>query len=256
MTNKRQRELARAKHERQLARRQERAKQQKTFKFIGLGVVIALVIGGFAWSKVPHPTAQPSATPTNTQAQPNVVKGCTDAPAIRPNNITFSAAPTATVSGKAIDLVTNCGSVNIALDKKAPMTTAIMTFLAQKKYFDQTECHRVTIAAFYVLQCGDPTATGTGGPGFKFADENLPTTTTNNIYKAGTVAMANSGPNTNGSQFFLVYKDSPLPAKYSVWGHITKGLPIVKAIAAAGVSTGTADGKPRQRVVIKKAIVR
>lgn len=256
MTNKRQRELARAKYERQVVRRQERAKKQRTIRFIGLGVVIAVLIGGFAWSQAPRPTAQQSPAPTSSETRPNVVKGCTDAPAIRADNIKFSTPPTATTRGNALDLVTNCGSIGIALDKKAPMTVAIMTFLAQKKYFDQTECHRVTTAAFYVLQCGDPTATGSGGPGFKFADENLPKTTTNNIYKAGTVAMANSGPDSNGSQFFIVYKDSPLPAKYSVWGRVTQGLPIVKAIANAGTTTGTADGKPRQRVVIKRAIIR
>ena len=131
-----------------------------------------------------------------------------------------------------------------------------MSFLAGKKYFDQTECHRLTTVGFFVLQCGDPTATGTGGPGFKFKDENLPKGPSSaNVYKAGTVAMANSGPDTNGSQFFIVYKDSPLPPSYSVWGQVVAGLPIVKTISEAGVVGGSADGKPAQRVVIKQAVV-
>jgi peptidyl-prolyl cis-trans isomerase B (cyclophilin B) len=127
-----------------------------------------------------------------------------------------------------------------------------MTYLAKQKYFDNTQCHRLTTSGIFVLQCGDPKGNGTGGPGFSFADENLPTGA-NGVYKAGTVAMANSGPNTNGSQFFLVYKDSPLPANYSVWGTVTGGMDILTGIADAGVANGTGDGAPAQKVVISKA---
>ena len=131
-----------------------------------------------------------------------------------------------------------------------------MSFLANRGFFNQTQCHRLTTQGIYVLQCGDPTATGSGGPGFSFKDENLPKAANGSaVYKRGTVAMANSGPNTNGSQFFLVYKDSPLPPNYSVWGHITNGLDILDQIAGAGVAGGTGDGGPNQRVVISKASV-
>ncbi len=129
-----------------------------------------------------------------------------------------------------------------------------LTALAKAGYFNNTLCHRLTTSGLYVLQCGDPTATGTGGPGFTFKDENLPKNVVNN-YSAGTVAMANSGPSTNGSQFFLVYANTTLAPSYTIWGQITTGLDIVKAIAAAGVKGGGADGAPAQTIAIEKVIV-
>lgn len=132
-----------------------------------------------------------------------------------------------------------------------------MSNLAKDKYFDMTTCHRVTTSGIYVLQCGDRTGTGSGSPGFKFADENLPIVAGNNssfTYASGTVAMANSGANTNGSQFFIVYRDSPLPPNYSIWGHVVAGLGVVKQIAADGVQGGGTDGKPSANVVIERAI--
>ncbi|MEI6294930.1 MAG: peptidylprolyl isomerase, partial [Actinomycetes bacterium] len=104
-------------------------------------------------------------------------------------------------------------------------------------------------------QCGDPTASGSGGPPFSYPDENLPTVPTND-YPAGTIAMANSGPNTNGSQFFIVYKDTTLAPSYSIWGVVTKGLDIVKRVAAAGVLGGGTDGTPKQTIAIDTVIVK
>lgn len=152
-------------------------------------------------------------------------------------------------------LITNCGTIVIKTEGiKAPVTMTALTALAKAKYFDDSLCHRLTTQGLYVLQCGDPTATGTGGPGFTFKDENLPKNVVNN-YPAGTVAMANSGPSTNGSQFFLVYADTTLAPSYTIWGRITKGLNIVKAVAAAGVVGGGADGTPVQTFAIEKVIV-
>jgi len=168
----------------------------------------------------------------------------------------IAKVPDSAKAGSKLSFKTNCGDVAIALDKRAPKTAAAMSFLSSRGFFNQTQCHRLTTQGIYVLQCGDPTATGSGGPGFSFKDENLPKATGGSaVYKRGTVAMANSGPNTNGSQFFLVYKDSPLPPNYSVWGQITSGLSILDQIAGAGVTGGGADGNPNQRVVISKAIV-
>lgn len=153
-------------------------------------------------------------------------------------------------------LVTNCGNIVIATNGvKAPVTLTGLTALAKAGYFNASLCHRLTTSGLYVLQCGDPTATGNGGPSFTFRDENLPAGTTNN-YPAGTVAMANSGPNTNGSQFFLVYADTTLGPNYTIWGKITSGLNIVKAIAAAGVKGGGADGVPVKTIAIEKVIVK
>ena len=106
-----------------------------------------------------------------------------------------------------------------------------------------------------MLQCGDPTGTGGGGPNFTFKDENLPAQADNN-YPAGSVAMANSGPNTNGSQFFLVYDNTTLGANYTLWGKITQGLDIVKSIAAYGTADGSGDGAPKSTVEIINATVK
>lgn len=145
------------------------------------------------------------------------------------------------------------GDVKIAMDRsKTPCTVGSFTSLARAGYFDGTTCHRLTTGSgLQVLQCGDPSGTGGGGPGYSFADETDPGMT----YPAGTVAMANSGPNTNGSQFFLVYADSALPPSYTVFGKITDGLAVLTKIAGAGVSGGGADGPPASPVTISKVTV-
>jgi len=156
---------------------------------------------------------------------------------------------------KTFTLTTNCGTIVITtVGKKAPWTLTEMSTLAKAGYFDGSLCHRLTTAGIYVLQCGDPTATGRGGPGFSYPDENLPANALNN-YPAGTVAMANSGPGTNGSQFFLVFADTTLGPDYTIWGKITKGLDIVQAIAKAGVRGGGADGTPNTTVALTKVRV-
>jgi peptidyl-prolyl cis-trans isomerase B (cyclophilin B) len=149
-----------------------------------------------------------------------------------------------TVATYTATLNTSQGAVTLKLNAhKAPCTVNSFVFLAGKKYFDGTTCHRLTTAGIFVLQCGDPTATGGGGPGYQFADENLKGAT----YPAGTVAMANAGAGTNGSQFFLVYKDTTLGPHYTPFGTIESGLDVLTKIAAAGddESNGPGDGKPK-----------
>ena len=161
---------------------------------------------------------------------------------------------------RTFTFVTNCGNIVVTtVGAKAPVTITQLTTLARGGYFNNSLCHRLTTKGLYVLQCGDPTATGGGGPSFAYRDENLPTESLNN-YPAGTVAMANSGPGvngagTNGSQFFLVFADTTLGANYTIWGTITQGLDIVKAIAKAGVKGGGADGTPNQPIAINRVIV-
>lgn len=161
---------------------------------------------------------------------------------------------------------TNCGAIVVSLlGDKAPITVTALTTLARGGYFNQSLCHRLTTQGLFVLQCGDPTATGSGSPaGWKgYADENLPTGKSM-TYPAGTVAMANSGPGTNGSQIFFVYGDSAIGANYTIWGTITKGLDLLKSIAALGAfkSDGNdkyiyaPDGYPVQPVAIKKITIR
>ncbi|MFA7322965.1 MAG: peptidylprolyl isomerase, partial [Candidatus Nanopelagicales bacterium] len=171
---------------------------------------------------------------------------------------TFAKAPapdSSIATDTSITLTTNCGPIVVqTLPKQAPATVTSEVFLAKKGYYDQTPCHRLTTDGIYVLQCGDPTGTGSGGPGYSVPDENLPQGTGVN-YPAGTVAMANAGSGTSGSQFFIVYQDTTLPASYTIWGKVTAGLDVVKQIAAAGVNGGGADGPPLQPVVIEQATV-
>ena len=161
-----------------------------------------------------------------------------------------------TESNKAsITFTTNQGEIVIETTPDlAPLTVNAIAALAQKNYFDNTICHRLTTEGIFVLQCGDPTGTGTGGPGFNIPDENLPQPTENN-YPAGTVAMANAGPGTSGSQFFLVYQDTTLGPDYTIWGSITSGLDILQTIASAGVVDGGADGAPLTGVTIESTKV-
>ena len=139
---------------------------------------------------------------------------------------------------------TNCGDIEVTLDPKAPITVTSLAALIKGKYYDNSLCHRLTTDGLYVLQCGDPTLTGAGSPtGWKgYQDENLPKNEVNN-YPAGTVAMANSGPGTNGSQVFFVYKDTTLGPNYTIWGKITKGLDVVQYVAEKGAITQDANGQ-------------
>lgn len=180
-----------------------------------------------------------------------------------PQETTPESAPAAelpsagiTESNKAsITFTTNQGDFVIETSPSlAPLTVNAIAALAQKNYFDKTICHRLTTEGIYVLQCGDPTGTGTGGPGFNIPDENLPQPIENN-YPAGTVAMANAGPGTSGSQFFLVYQDTTLGPDYTIWGSITSGFDILQTIARAGVVDGGTDGAPVSSVTIESTKV-
>jgi peptidyl-prolyl cis-trans isomerase B (cyclophilin B) len=162
-------------------------------------------------------------------------------------------------------IVTNCGKIEIALaNQLAPVTISKLTILARNKFFDNSLCHRLTTSGIYVLQCGDPSAgKGINPVGWKeFQDENLPAASDNN-YPAGTVAMANRGPKTNATQFFIVYKDSTLPPNYTVWGQVKSGLDIVVQIGNIGAyqvdrkdkkAYYVGDGIPIQPIEIKRVI--
>ncbi len=145
---------------------------------------------------------------------------------------------------KKFTFTTNCGVIEVSLNPKAPITITSLAALIKGKYYDNSLCHRLTTQGLFVLQCGDPTLTGAGNPtGWKgYLDENLPKNATNN-YPTGTVAMANSGPGTNGSQVFFVYDNTTLGPNYTIWGKITKGLDIVQFVAKQGAITQDANGK-------------
>lgn len=157
-----------------------------------------------------------------------------------------------------VDLSTNQGPIGMELDRSvAPCTVNAIEHLVDTGYYDNTECHRLTTSGIFVLQCGDPTGTGAGGPGFQFANE-YPTDETEDsnpvIYPRGSLAMANSGPDTNGSQFFLNYDDSPLAPDYTYFGQISEeGLATLDSIAETGVEGGAGDGAPAEEVLIEDA---
>ncbi|TDD91350.1 serine/threonine protein kinase [Actinomadura rubrisoli] len=144
---------------------------------------------------------------------------------------------------------TNLGTLRLDLDaEKAPCTVNSMVYLAGRKFYDNTPCHRLTSGGLKVLQCGDPIGTGAGGPSYQYADEN----TSGARYTRGIVAMANAGPDTNGSQFFIVYGDSPLGPDYTIFGRVTSGMELVDKVAKAGSGdeNGQGDGKPKQRIAV------
>ncbi|WP_084101362.1 peptidylprolyl isomerase [Demequina sp. NBRC 110051] len=157
-------------------------------------------------------------------------------------------------------IATNLGDIAVTLDGvNAPQATASFVALAEDGYFDQTECHRLVTDGIYVLQCGDPSATGTGGPNYTYGPiENAPT---DDVYPAGTLAMARRGGDAEsmGSQFFIVYEDSTIPSDaaggYTVFGQVTEGLSIVEGVANAGTITGEPDGQPAQSVIVNEVSV-
>lgn len=160
-----------------------------------------------------------------------------------------------------VNLTTAQGNIGMELDRSvSPCTVNAVEHMASEGYYNDTVCHRITTSGIYVLQCGDPSGTGAGGPGFSFANE-YPTDeatdlTTPVIYERGTIAMANAGADTNGSQFFLNYEDSPLAPNYTYFGQITEeGLATLDAIAEVGAEGGTGDGAPAQEVRIESATV-
>ena len=218
---------------------------QKVVKTLATSTILTICTLYFPTGAVAAPTKKPAPVickPTNAKA--HTVKNITP-PEVKPpfKNRTFT-------------FTTNCGEIVIqANGKSAPITVTALAALANGGFYNKTLCHRLTTNIIYVLQCGDPTGTGMGQPNFSYRDENLPQAVQTN-YPAGTVAMANSGANTNGSQFFIVYEDTSMDPDYTIWGRVIKGLEIVRAIAEAGVADGSTNGMPKQTIAIEKVRVR
>lgn len=163
-------------------------------------------------------------------------------------------------------MATSQGNIGLMLaNNESPCTVNSFASLIGQKYFDNTKCHRLTTSdTLGVLQCGDPKGDGTGGPGYQFANEyptdqyppNDPKLRQPVLYPRGTLAMANAGPGTNGSQFFMVYKDSQLPPQYTVFGTIQPdGLAVLDKIAKGGINGGGEDGAPNSEVTIKSILL-
>lgn len=263
-SDQRRRQLAREKFERQQQRRTEtrrRARRRNAVIASALAVVLAAGATAFATGAL----GGGGKDDTTADAAPGSTPSKAPDPCAKPapgsvKKLSYKKEPALTVDKSAsytMKLDTTCGDITLALDAaKAPRTVNSFNFLAGKGYFDHTKCHRLTTSGIYVLQCGDPTAQGSGTPGYKLPDENLKDPKLKGgVYPAGTVAMANAGPGTGGSQFFLVYQDSKLPPSYTPFGTITGGKDVLKKIADAGEATGAGDGAPNATVVIDKATV-
>jgi peptidyl-prolyl cis-trans isomerase B (cyclophilin B) len=239
----RQRRLARERYQRRLTKQARQARRLRQWTAIGgvAIVVIGLAVGGvvLAARSTAAPSEHCSYTASGTAAR-------------KVNLPPSTADPSATYRAT---IKTNRGSVVVdLLNNKATCAVNSFVSLADQSYFNNTPCHRLTTASsLYVLQCGDPTGTGSGGPGYKFNNENL----AHASYTQGTVAMANAGANTNGSQFFLVYKNSALPPSYTPFGTIVGGLNIIQNVAKAGSNNanGPGDGAPKEKVQIEKVII-
>ncbi|MEU0087500.1 peptidylprolyl isomerase [Streptomyces sp. NPDC006274] len=254
-SDQRRRQLAREKFERQQQRREQaRRKAKVRNSAIAAAVAVVLCAAGGVYAmgltgddkKDDAASADPSPTPSASEST--------------------NPEPAMSIDKKAkysFSVKTGQGDITIAMDAaKTPHTVNSFKSLADKGYFDGTKCHRLTTENIFVLQCGDPKGDGTGGPGYTIPDENLdalgkPGADGSVTFPAGTVAMANtSQPNTGGSQFFLVYKDTKLPPAYTPFGTMDdKGLKAVKDVAKAGVEGGGADGPPKKAVSVEKATV-
>ncbi|HEX2316326.1 MAG TPA: peptidylprolyl isomerase [Thermomonospora sp.] len=258
----RKKQLARQRYERQQARRAAQARQARRVRVVGSAVAVAVIAGGGAGivalvggddggnadasssPSTPPPTdgapkqeisfkgVDVKTDPNGGSAECKYLKSEDDQD---PPKGLDRPPSTAAYKGKVkVTLKTSLGDVGMELDaSKAPCTTNSFVHLAKEKFFDKSKCHRLTTGNLAVLQCGDPTGTGMGGPGYRFANEN----TKGAKYTRGVLAMAHSAqPDSNGSQFFIVYKDSQLDPDYTIFGKITSGMDVIDKVAAAGVA--------------------
>ena len=277
-TNKQQRLAAQRRLQRQLEKRAELARKRRRNLLVVVTVVAVVLVAGAvalvaglggdddpsaqaASSSSSSATPEATAAPAVTNADGTVT--CTYAPDTSGNpsltDVGTPPDPASTPASGTVGLLmsTDQGDIPLTLDRaKAPCAAASFAYLASVQFFDGSPCHReVNQPTFGVLQCGDPTGSGSGGPSYKFAEEVTPETT----YPRGTIAMANSGtPGSTGSQFFLCFVDTQLPPEYTVVGTIDEaGLQVLETVAAGGIEGvgPQGDGAPATPVQIESMTV-
>jgi peptidyl-prolyl cis-trans isomerase B (cyclophilin B) len=264
VTREQERARARRRYERQQAAAAAREAERERNKRVAVVVTLVLVlvaafVGLTSYLGKSSPSAQPS--PSSSPSSSTVsVAGCTPPPKGIGTAAELKLPDKTAVKGKTYTAVitTNCGQITVELDgTDAPQAVASFKSLAENQYWLNSACHRLTTQGVYVLQCGDPTGTGSGGPGYGFGVENAPK---DGSYPAGTLAMARTSDAAkgNGGQFFIVYQDSSLPTEgggYTIFGRVTGGMDIVKKIADAGVQGGATDGAPAAPISILRVAV-
>jgi peptidyl-prolyl cis-trans isomerase B (cyclophilin B) len=222
-------------------------------------VIAVLTVASLLVATAP---ADASGTPGSTKG-PCGYTVTPDEPPARPVSLPPDPEHTPDKGIVKVVVATNQGPMLLSLDRaKAPCTVQSFLHLAKSRFYDFTTCHRLTLyPTLKVLQCGDPSGTGEGGPGYSYKDE-LPTdlpnwpddpTGTRKVYARGTLAMANAGPNTNGSQFFLVFGDSRLRPDYTVFGSVDRlGLATLDRVAAGGIAPTPDDPAPVDGPPVRK----
>jgi peptidyl-prolyl cis-trans isomerase B (cyclophilin B) len=268
-SSKREKELARQRAARQAARRAERERRRRRRTAVVASVVAVLLVAAagaaatvatrgdtpgndtLAGEPTPEttdpavdPTGEPSAEPEQDPqaAEPVTVGPCTYRPDGEPSRPVEPPSEQDVVNEgtRPANIRTDQGDLMLELlAADAPCAVASFASLARQDFYADTPCHRLVTEGIFVLQCGDPTGTGRGGPGYQFDEENLEMAT----YPRGTVAMAKTAaPGTSGSQFFLVFQDTPLPPEYTPFARITSGLEVLDAVAAAGAAPPDENG--------------
>lgn len=274
-TNQQRREAAKRKLERQIVRRAEKVKRRRIVGSVAVVGVVAIVAGAVWWivsSNSGDDTAD--ASPSSAPPTPEVTIPTERAP--MPKRPAPLANPVAcdykddtnkqaskkvnkpegkdVSSGGTVNVVlkSTAGDIPLTLDRAlAPCAVQSFISLSQQGYFNDTKCHRLGTTGLQMLQCGDPEASGMGGPGYTMPDEAFPEVK----YGRGILAMAKTQqPNSGGSQFFMVYGEAELPAEYSVFGSISdEGLKVLDKVAKAGADTqgGTGDGTGPPKTEVK-----
>jgi cyclophilin family peptidyl-prolyl cis-trans isomerase len=273
-TNKQRREAAQRHLQRQLERRAELVrKRRRNLAIIVTSIAVVVVVGaallitGVFEGDDTEASTDPVASGTSAAATTNAdgTVSCTYTPdesgnpSLKDVGTPPNPEATPTQGTSTLLMSTTQGDLTLTLDRaKAPCAAASFTYLAQQGFFDGSPCHReVNEPTFGVLQCGDPTGTGTGGPSYKYAEEVTPDTT----YPRGTIAMAKSAaPASTGSQFFLCFTDTQLPPEYTVVGTVDEaGLAVLDTIAAAGndgsFAAQAGGGVPNVEVIINSMTV-
>ncbi|MGA4689933.1 peptidylprolyl isomerase [Rhodococcus sp. AB351] len=277
-SNAQRRQAAKRKLERQLERRAERERKRRrmTIALSALAVIVVVGAGVALWAvdrgddtateaasndtsgsemeyaALPEGRSEPLPETVNCSYPADGREPSKPAEPPRTEGIRTTGEGNTDIS---VSVETSQGNIGLILhNDDSPCTVNSFLSLASQNFFDETACHRLTTSpSLQVLQCGDPSGSGSGGPGYQFANEfptdqfaaDDPAAQEPMTYPRGTLAMANAGPDTNGSQFFLVYGDSVLPPQYTVFGTIDEtGLATLDKIAAAGVAGGAADGAP------------